>query len=82
MNKWMNDWMKVMQKRSSVYGPIYREQIGHLKSVVISDPEEYAKVIHVDGKYPNRIEMEPIAYYRRKRGMGLGTVNGSVGRLI
>ena len=55
---------------------IYKEKIGLLSSVVISDPEAYMKVIQVDGKYPNRIEMEPMVHYRKKRGMDLGTVNG------
>jgi hypothetical protein len=62
--------------RSKQYGPIYKETFGNVSSVVISDLDEYAKVVQVDGRYPNRIEMEPLAYYRRKRNMGLGTVNG------
>lgn len=65
-----------MQKRACQFGPIYKEQIGYLHHVVISDPTEYIKVIQVDGKFPNRIEMEPMVYYRKKRGMDLGTVNG------
>ena len=67
---------QVMEKRAIEYGPIYKEKIGLLSSVVISDPEAYMKVIQVDGKYPNRIEMEPMVHYRKKRGMDLGTVNG------
>ena len=67
---------QIMQMRANQYGPIYKEKIGGLTSVIISDPEEYVKVIRVDGRYPNRIEMEPIVHYRNKRGMGLGTVNG------
>ena len=67
---------QVMDSRSKEYGPIYKETIGNLTSVIISDLDEYSKVIHVDGKFPNRIEMEPLAHYRRKRKMGLGTVNG------
>ena len=64
--------------RSRQYGPIYKETIGNLTSVIISDLDEYAKVIHVDGRYPNRIEMEPLAHYRRKRNMGFSTADGSV----
>jgi len=65
-----------MQQRAEQYGPIYKEKMGHVHQVVISDPDEYMNVIRVDGKYPNRIEMDPMVYYRRKRGLELGTVNG------
>jgi len=68
----------VYKQRSEEYGPIYKETFGDISTVVISDLDEYDKVIAVDGRYPNRIEMMPIVHYRRKRGMGLGTVNGSV----
>jgi len=63
--------------RAAMYGPIYQEQFGHLTSVVISDPAEYLKVIRVDGKYPIRFPLEPLAHYQRKRGIGLGIGNGS-----
>ena len=67
--------MQVMKMRAEEYGPIYKEQIGNLSSVVISDPREYGKVIRADGKYPHRIELEPMKYYRLQKGMSLGTVN-------
>ena len=70
--------VQVFKQRSEQYGPIYRETFGDISTVVISDLDEYDKVIAVDGRYPNRMEMMPIVHYRRKRGMGLGTVNGSV----
>ena len=72
--------MQVYKQRSEQYGPIYKETFGDISTVVISDLDEYDKVIAVDGRYPNRIELEPIVHYRRKRGMGLGTVNGSLSR--
>ena len=65
-----------MQELANVHGPIYQEKIAHFSHVVISDPHEYAKVIRADGKYPYRIEMEPIKHYRTKRGYMLGLVNG------
>ena len=65
-----------MQQLAIQYGPIYKESIAHFSHVVISDPKEYTKVIHVDGKQPHRIEMEPLAHYRRKKGLMLGTVSG------
>ena len=64
-----------MKQRSEYYGPVYKEAIGPFCSVVISDLDEYAKVIAVDGRYPNRTEMEPYAHYLRKRGMVIGIVN-------
>ncbi len=64
-----------MEARAQEFGPVYREQIGNRLSVIITDPMEYAKVIRADGKYPHRIEMEPMKHYRIKRGLSLGTVN-------
>jgi len=70
--------VQVFKQRSEQYGPIYKETFGNISTIVISDLDEYDKVIAVDGRYPNRYEMQPITYYRTKRGMGLGIVNGSV----
>jgi len=63
------------QKRSVEYGPIYKEKIAKISTVVISDPAEYNKVIRAEGKMPNRREMEPMAFYRTQKGIGLGLVN-------
>ena len=68
--------MQVYKQRSEEYGPIYKETFGVISTIVISDLDEYEKVIAVDGRYPNRIELMPIVHYRRKRGMSLGIVNG------
>jgi len=68
--------VQVFKQRSEEYGPIYKERFGDMSTIVISDLDEYDKVIAVDGRYPNRLEMMPIVHYRRKHGMGLGTVNG------
>jgi len=64
-----------MKQRSEKYGPVYKESIGSFCPIVISDLDEYAKVIAVDGRYPNRAEMEPYAHYLRKRGKVIGIVN-------
>jgi len=64
-----------MKERSEQYGPVYKEAIGPFSSVVISDLEEYAKVIAVDGRHPHRTEMEPYAHFLNKRGMVIGVVN-------
>lgn len=63
------------QQRALDHGPIYKEQIATIKTVVISDPEEYSKVIRAEGRYPQRREMEPMAYYRQQKGIDLGLVN-------
>jgi hypothetical protein len=60
------------------FGPIYKEKIASISTVVISDPSEYNKVIRAERKYPNRREMEPMAHYRRKKNMSLGLVNAYV----
>jgi len=70
--------IQAMRQRSEMYGPVYKESIGSFCSVVISDLDEYAKVIAVDGRYPNRTEMEPYAHYLRKRGKVIGIVNRCV----
>ena len=69
---------QVYKQRSEQYGPIYKETFGDISTVVISDLDEYDKVIAVDGRYPNRFELQPIVHYRNKRRMGLGIVNGSL----
>lgn len=66
---------KVMTLRANEYGPVYKERIATNQSVVVSDPFEYAKVIKVDGKYPHRVELAPMAFYKKKRGYILGLVN-------
>lgn len=63
------------RQRSLQYGPIYREQIATVQTVVISDPDEYNKVIRAEGRMPIRREMEPMAYHRLKNNINLGLVN-------
>lgn len=70
-----NRMFEAYQQRAIEHGPIYKEKIATINTVVISDPEEYSKVIRSEGKYPQRREMEPIAYYRQQKGIGLGLVN-------
>ncbi|XP_013406758.1 cytochrome P450 10 [Lingula anatina] len=71
----LNRLFKVQQTRSQEYGPIYREKLATVESIVISDPIEYSKVVRADGKYPQRTELLPIMHYRKQKGMGLGLVN-------
>ena len=67
--------MQAYRARSLEYGPVYKEQLGPVQMVVISDPKEYSKVMRAEGKFPNRREMEPMAYYRQQKGLDLGLVN-------
>lgn len=63
------------RQRSLQYGPIFQEQITTVKTVVISDPDEYSKIIRAEGRMPIRREMEPMAYHRVKNNLHLGLVN-------
>lgn len=67
--------LQAYQNRAMKYGKIYKENIATISTVVISDPDEYAKVIRAEGRYPNRREMEPLAFYRAQKGIGLGLVS-------
>ena len=71
-----------MQIRSKEHGPIYKENIGVVTSIVVSDPTEYAKVMRGEGRCPNRIELGPIVHYRKKNGMSLGAVSSYVDHCI
>jgi cytochrome P450 family 49 subfamily A len=64
-----------MTARSQQFGPVYKERIGMIESVIVSDPHEYSKVVQVDGKYPHRIELFPMVHFRKQKKMPLGTVN-------
>lgn len=66
---------EVYRQRALEFGKIYYEKVGHFHCVVISSPEEYSRLVHAEGKYPNRREMMPIAYYRKQKGFDLGVVN-------
>lgn len=70
-----NKMHEAYQKRAIEHGPIYKEKIATISTVVVSDPHEYSKVIRSEGRYPIRREMEPIAHYRRQKNLDLGLVN-------
>ena len=46
-----------------MYGPVYREKIVHVNSVIVTDPVEYAKVIHREGRFPVRARIDFIDHY-------------------
>jgi hypothetical protein len=58
---------QAMQLRAKQYGPIYRETIGTVTSVVITDLDEYAKIIHADGRFPNRLPLMPFLHYEQTK---------------
>lgn len=74
----LNVQLQVYQQRAKEFGQIYYEKVGNFHTVVVSNPEEYSKVIRSEGKYPNRREMEPVAFYRQYKGLDLGLVNSWV----
>ncbi|GFN88099.1 cytochrome p450 10 [Plakobranchus ocellatus] len=69
-----NKMFEVQKQRSEEFGPIYKEQIGNFRTVIVSSPWEYKKLMRAEGKYPNRKPMDPISHYRLARDMGLGLV--------
>ena len=64
-----------MQERAINYGPIYKERVGFLSSIILSDPNEYKKVFNAEGKHPHRLEMMPMKHYLEKHGRCLGLTN-------
>ncbi|PVD23391.1 hypothetical protein C0Q70_16660 [Pomacea canaliculata] len=63
------------RQRSLQFGPIFKEKIGPIETVVVSDPDEYAKVIRSEGRHPVRRQMEPMVFYREQRDLEPGLVN-------
>ncbi|XP_048761818.1 cytochrome P450 10-like [Ostrea edulis] len=70
-----NKLFEAFRQRSLQYGPVYKEQIANMTTVVISDPSEYNKIIRAEGRYPKRRELDPWFMYREKKKMGQGLVN-------
>ncbi|XP_052687194.1 cytochrome P450 10-like isoform X1 [Crassostrea angulata] len=73
----INKLFEAYRQRSNEFGPIYKETIASLSTVVVSDPVEYNKVIRIEGKYPVRSVMEPWHYYRKQKNVGQGLVNSN-----
>ncbi|KAL5022073.1 hypothetical protein ScPMuIL_001228 [Solemya velum] len=70
-----NKLFKAFQHRYWEYGPVYKESIMGITNVIITDPQEYKKVVHAEGRYPVRMTMEPLAHYCKMKGSSLGLVN-------
>ncbi|XP_078598368.1 putative cytochrome P450 49a1 [Branchiostoma floridae x Branchiostoma japonicum] len=63
------------RERTRTYGSIYREKIGPLDLVVISDPKEIGKVFRNEGKYPGRPPLGSVKIYREVRKLPTGVAN-------
>ncbi|XP_078598369.1 putative cytochrome P450 49a1 [Branchiostoma floridae x Branchiostoma japonicum] len=63
------------RERTKIFGSIYREKIGPLDLVVISDPKEIEKVFRNEGRYPERLPLESIKAYRELKKLPAGVVN-------
>ncbi|XP_061192018.1 cytochrome P450 10-like [Saccostrea echinata] len=70
-----NKMFEAYRQRALQFGPIFKENIANISTVVISDPVEYNKVIRVDGKFPERHLMEPWHHYRELKKLGQGLVD-------
>ena len=49
------------------YGKIFRMQLPGLTVVSVSDPADVAKVLRAESKYPKRVSIPVLEYYRDKR---------------
>ncbi|XP_035690421.1 probable cytochrome P450 49a1 [Branchiostoma floridae] len=63
------------RERTKAYGSIYREKLGPLDLVVISDPKEIEKVFRNEGRYPERVQLESVRTYREIKKLPIGVVN-------
>ncbi|XP_066267300.1 probable cytochrome P450 CYP44 [Branchiostoma lanceolatum] len=63
------------RERTRTYGSIYREKLGPLDLVVISDPKEIGKVFRNEGRYPERLPLMSIKTYRELKKLPVGLVN-------
>lgn len=67
-----------IDKRHGELGPIFRDKIGPVSAVFVSDPEFMRSIFGVEGKYPIHILPEPWIVYNKVHGCarGLFFMNG------
>ncbi|EDV25154.1 uncharacterized protein TRIADDRAFT_12969, partial [Trichoplax adhaerens] len=58
------------------FGSIYKEAIGSTHYVMVTKPEDVAKVFKVEGKYPSRGPVYPWIIYRQQRKKAKGILIG------
>ncbi|EDV28482.1 uncharacterized protein TRIADDRAFT_19239 [Trichoplax adhaerens] len=69
------NFFAMTQKRRREYGPIYKENIGNNRFVVVSTSQDVEIILRAEGKYPNRNPIAPLAEYRKKRNLSLGVTH-------
>ncbi|KAI8499629.1 hypothetical protein Bbelb_226800 [Branchiostoma belcheri] len=62
-------------ERTKTYGKIYREKLGPIDFVVISDPKEIEKVFRNEGRYPKRRTLFTVKKYRELKKLPTGILN-------
>ncbi|KAI8510675.1 hypothetical protein Bbelb_115910 [Branchiostoma belcheri] len=67
--------MESFKERTKTYGNIYREKIGPMDLVVISDPKEIERVFRNEGRYPERQPLLSVKIYRELKKLPAGIVN-------
>ncbi|XP_017490487.1 PREDICTED: cytochrome P450 315a1, mitochondrial-like, partial [Rhagoletis zephyria] len=59
-------------KRHKTLGPIYREKLGNIEAVFLSDAKLIQKVYKYEGKYPQHMVPEPWIIYNQSKGIQRG----------
>ncbi|XP_077994495.1 1,25-dihydroxyvitamin D(3) 24-hydroxylase, mitochondrial-like [Glandiceps talaboti] len=72
--KTIKDPSEMMKEIKKKYGPIWKQSIGALVTVNLSDPKDFEMVLRNEGKYPTRIPFQPWIQYRNYRGHPLGVL--------
>ncbi|XP_019631487.1 PREDICTED: cytochrome P450 10-like [Branchiostoma belcheri] len=67
--------MESFKERTKTYGNIYREKIGPMDLVVISDPKEIERVFRNEGRYPERRPLVSVQIYREAKKLPAGLAN-------
>ncbi|XP_019623431.1 PREDICTED: LOW QUALITY PROTEIN: probable cytochrome P450 49a1 [Branchiostoma belcheri] len=67
--------MESFKERTKTYGNIYREKIGPMDLVVISDPKEIERLFRNEGRYPERQPLLSVEIYRELKKLPAGIVN-------
>ncbi len=65
---------KMVRDRHREFGPIYREKLGPMDIVFLTDVDGVEQFLRQDGKYPNRLQVEHWIQYRDKKGINKGLV--------
>ncbi|KAJ8934195.1 hypothetical protein NQ314_013512 [Rhamnusium bicolor] len=63
-----------LDKRHKELGPIFKDKIGPLSAVFLSDPDEMRAVFAQEGKYPLHMHPDPWLIYNKKRNYTRGLI--------